>query len=259
MAGTGRSLLVIDRGSREPEARAELDAICAGARSRGGYDRASYCFLEVEPPYIGEGIDGALAGSPGTLTIVPYFLYPGRKSKAAVTDAMRRQAASPGTRFVVSRAMSMHPTMVDIVRSRVSAALEEGGEGGTPGGEVDVLVVCHGSKDPNAKRSIRYVVDALAPEYRSVDHCFLEIEKPDIRDGIRAAERRRPRVLVVVFYFLHEGAHVKRDIYEDLDPALAEAGGIGKALVTRHIGTDERMIDLVVSRAREAEEAAAAA
>lgn len=254
----GRSLLVIDRGSREPEARDELGAICAGAMRRGGYDHASYCFLEVEPPYIPEGIEGALAGAPGTLTIVPYFLYPGRKSKAAVTDAMRLQAGAPGTRFVVSRAMSMHPTMVDIVRSRVSAALEGGGEGATPPGEVDVLVVCHGSKDPNAKRSVRYVVDALSAEYRGVDHCFLEIEKPDIRDGVRAAERRRPRVLVVVFYFLHEGAHVKRDIYEDLNPALEEAAGLGKVLVTRHIGADERMIDLVVGRAREAEAAAAA-
>ena len=254
----GRSLLVIDRGSREPEARDELGAICAGAMRRGGYDHASYCFLEVEPPYIPEGIEGALAGAPGTLTIVPYFLYPGRKSKAAVTDAMRMQAGAPGTRFVVSRAMSMHPTMVDIVRSRVSAALEGGGEGATPPGEVDVLVVCHGSKDPNAKRSVRYVVDALSAEYRGVDHCFLEIEKPDIRDGVRAAERRRPRVLVVVFYFLHKGAHVKRDIYEDLNPALEEAAGLGKVLVTRHIGADERMIDLVVGRAREAEAAAAA-
>jgi len=249
---------VIDRGSREPEARDELDAICAGAMRRGGYDHASYCFLEVEPPYIPEGIEGALAGAPGTLTIVPYFLYPGRKSKAAVTGAMRMQAGAPGTRFVVSRAMSMHPTMVDIVRSRVSAALEEGGEGAAPPGEVDVLVVCHGSKDPNARRSVRYVVEALSAKYRCVDYCFLEIEKPDIRDGVRAAERRRPRVLVVVFYFLHEGAHVKRDIYEDLNPALKEAGGLGKVLVTRHIGADERMIDLVVGRAREAEAAAAA-
>ena len=249
---------MIDRGSREPEARDELDAICAGAMRRGGYDHASYCFLEVEPPYIPEGIEGALAGAPGTLTIVPYFLYPGRKSKAAVTGAMRMQAGAPGTRFVVSRAMSMHPTMVDIVRSRVSAALEEGGEGAAPPGEVDVLVVCHGSKDPNARRSVRYVVEALSAEYRCVDYCFLEIEKPDIRDGVRAAERRRPRVLVVVFYFLHEGAHVKRDIYEDLNPALEEAGGLGKVLVTRHIGADERMIDLVVGRAREAEAAAAA-
>ena len=249
---------MIDRGSREPEARDELDAICAGAMRRGGYDHASYCFLEVEPPYIPEGIEGALAGAPGTLTIVPYFLYPGRKSKAAVTGAMRMQAGAPGTRFVVSRAMSMHPTMVDIVRSRVSAALEEGGEGAAPPGEVDVLVVCHGSKDPNARRSVRYVVEALSAKYRCVDYCFLEIEKPDIRDGVRAAERRRPRVLVVVFYFLHEGAHVKRDIYEDLNPALEEAGGLGKVLVTRHIGADERMIDLVVGRAREAEAAAAA-
>ena len=254
----GRSLLVIDRGSREREARDELDAICAGAMQRGGYGHASYCFLEVEPPYIGEGIGRALAGAPETLTIVPYFLYPGRKSKAAVTGAMRMQAGSPSTRFVVSRAMSMHPVMIDIVRSRIAAALEGGGEGGTPRGSVDVLIVCHGSKDPNAKRSIQYVVDGLAPEYRSVDHCFLEIEQPDIRQGIRAAERRSPRILVVVFYFLHEGAHVKRDIYEDLNPALEEAS-VGKVLVTRHIGTDDRMIDLVVSRAREAEAAAGAA
>ena len=252
-----RSLLVIDRGSREQEARDELDAICSGARERGGYDHASYCFLEVEPPYIGEGIDGALAASPDTLTIVPYFLYPGRKSKAAVTGAMKRQAAEAGTRFVVSRAMSMHPVMADIVRSRVSAALEAGGEAGTPGSDVDVLLVCHGSKDPNARRSIEYLVGELGPGYRSVDHCFLEIERPDIREGVRAAERRRPRVLVVVFYFLHEGSHVKRDIYEDLNPALAGAD-LAKVLVTRHIGADERMIDLVVSRAREAEAAAGA-
>lgn len=253
----GRSLLVIDRGSREPEARDELDAICSGAKRRGGYDHASYCFLEVEPPYIDEGIDGALAASPGTLTIVPYFLYPGRKSKAAVTGAMKRQAGEAATRFVVSRAMSMHPAMADIVRSRISAALEAGGKAGTAAGDVDVLVVCHGSKDPNAKRSIRYLVDKLAPGYRNVDHCFLEIEQPNIRQGIRAAERRRPRVLVVVFYFLHEGAHVKRDIYEDLNPALKDAD-LGSVLVTRHIGADERMIDLVVSRAREAEAAAGA-
>jgi len=62
-----------------------------------------------------------------------------------------------------------------------------------------------------------------------------------------------PRVLVIVFYFLHEGAHVKRDVNADLSPALEASSGIGKAVVTRHLGTDPMMVDLILERAAEAE------
>lgn len=247
-----RGLLIIDRGSREQEARDELEAICAGIRSRGAYEHVGYCFLEVVPPFIPEGIADSVRRGIDSLTIVPYFLYPGRKVKAAVTDAMGLQS-STDVRFVVSRPMSMHPTMTELVRSRVSAALDEG-DLDMPESEVDVLLVCHGSKDPNAKMSIRYIMDGLEPVYKSTDYCFLEIEEPNISQGIAACEARDPEALVIVFYFLHEGAHVKRDIYEDLNPAL-EGSGMRRVLVTRHIGADERMIDLIVSRAAEAEDA----
>jgi sirohydrochlorin ferrochelatase len=53
---------------------------------------------------------------------------------------------------------------------------------------------------------------------------------------------------------LHKGAHVKRDIFEDLNPAL-EQFSIKKAIITEHIGTDEKMIDLILERAREVENA----
>jgi len=59
-------------------------------------------------------------------------------------------------------------------------------------------------------------------------------------------------VLVIVFYFLHEGAHVKRDIYEDLNPAL-EKSNLKNVFITKHIGADEKMIDLIIERAREVE------
>ena len=61
-------------------------------------------------------------------------------------------------------------------------------------------------------------------------------------------------MLVVVFYFLHEGAHVKRDIYEDLNPALEKAN-LSNVLITKHIGTDEKMVDLILERAKEVEDA----
>ncbi len=57
---------------------------------------------------------------------------------------------------------------------------------------------------------------------------------------------------MVVFYFLQEGAHVKRDIYEDLNPALEEAN-LQKVLITKHIGIDDKMIDLIIERTKEVE------
>ena len=49
---------------------------------------------------------------------------------------------------------------------------------------------------------------------------ILEIEEPNIDQGIQSCQKNNPEVLVIVFYFLHEGAHVKIDVNNDLKPAL---------------------------------------
>ncbi len=232
--------------------REELATICQGIKDKGRYAFADYCFLEVEPPYIQEGITKCLKHDIDSLTIVPYFLYPGRKVKIAVTDVMKLQKYTE-VKFLVTRAMSMHPTLVEIVNSRISSALKAKGLDVQDRG-VDVLVIGHGSKDPNAQRSMEYVVDGLRGSYRNVSRCWLEIEQPDIRAGIKRCEKDGPRVLVIVFYFLHEGIHVTTDINNDLVPAL-EDSTIKTAIITEHLGTDQRMIDMVIERAGEVERA----
>ncbi len=247
-----RGLLIIDRGSREREASEELEIISKGVREAGNYEFADFCFLEVVPPFIEDGIRGALARNIESLTIVPYFLYPGKKVKAAVADVMKYQRET-GVRFVVTKPMSMHQTLVDLVDSRIGAALEEK-QVALEKSEVDVLVIGHGSKDPNAQMSLKYVVDGLRDQYRNVGHCFLEIEQPDIPAGIRACQKNDPKALAVVFYFLHEGAHVKTDVYADLNPALEESS-LQNVCMTRHLGADKKMIELILERAREVEDA----
>lgn len=244
-----RGMLIVDRGSRQREAGEELEKICAAVRERGGYEYVDYCFLEVEPPFIEDGMPRALREGLDRLTVVPYFLYPGKKVKAAVTEVMTYQKGT-GTRISVTRPMSMHPAMVEMADSRVQAALAESGIS-LPRERVDVLVIGHGSKDPNAQISLRYVTDGLSGAgYRSASHCFLEIEQPDIEAGVRRCAESDPEALAVVFYFLHEGAHVKTDINADLAPALEKAA-LRNVCVTRHLGADERIIDLVMERAGE--------
>ncbi|MCV0400332.1 MAG: sirohydrochlorin cobaltochelatase [Nitrosarchaeum sp.] len=247
-----KGLLLIDRGSREREASEELEVICKEIKSKGDYVFTDFCFLEVEPPYIEDGIKKCLKQEIELLTIVPYFLYPGKKVKNAVTDVMKFQKDTK-VKFVVTKSMSMHKTLIELVRNRISASLQENNVT-IPEKDVDVLIIGHGSKDPNAQMSLNYVVDGLKTDYRNVNRCWLEIEQPDIFEGIKTCEKNNPKVLVIVFYFLHEGAHVKTDINNDLLPALKESS-IKNVCITKHLGADQKMIDLIIERAREVENA----
>ncbi|MFQ5782335.1 MAG: sirohydrochlorin chelatase [Nitrosopumilus sp.] len=247
-----RGLLLIDRGSREREASEELETICAAIKAKGDYIFTDFCFLEVEPPYIEDGVSKCLKEDIDSLTIVPYFLYPGKKVKIAVTDVMKFQKDTK-VKFLVTKPMSMHKTLVDLVENRISTTLKEN-KVDLPKEDIDVMIIGHGSKDPNAQMSLNYIVDELKNSYRNISRCWLEIEQPDIFEGIKKCKKDNPRVLVIVFYFLHEGAHVKTDINNDLIPAL-ENSNLKNTFITKHLGADEKMVDLIIERAKEVEDA----
>ena len=228
--------MLIDRGSREREAEEELEIICKKVKEKGNYDFTEFCFLEVVPPFIEAGMDKCLKKDVDEMTIVTYFLYPGKKVKIAVADAMKYQKNTK-IKFLVSKPMTMHKTMIELVDNRISTALQEN-QISLEKDKVDVLIIGHGSVDPNAQISLNYVVDGLKNTYKNVDRCYLEIEEPNIEQGITTCQKNNPEVLVIVFYFLHEGAHVKTDINNDLKPALEKAN-LKKVCITKHLGVDE--------------------
>jgi len=147
--------------------------------------------------------------------------------------------------------MSFHKLMTKIVDERIESTLAKNNITFSKK-EVDVLLIGHGSKDPEARTSLRYVVDKLKHQYRNISYCFLEIEQPNISQGIEESAKNPPTVLIVVPYFLHKGAHVKRDIYEDLNPAI-ERSNIKNIFITEHLGIDDKLVELVLERAKEAE------
>ena len=74
-----RGLLLIDRGSREREASEELEVICKGIKAKGDYVFTDFCFLEVEPPFIEDGIPKCLKQDIDSLTIVHTFCILAKK------------------------------------------------------------------------------------------------------------------------------------------------------------------------------------
>ena len=105
---TKRGLLLIDRGSREKEAKDELAALCTMIKQIRPSDFVDYCFLEVLPPFIDEGITNALKHDLDELILVPYFLYPGKKVKAAVTIHAMAMQKNTKTKFLVTRPYQHH-------------------------------------------------------------------------------------------------------------------------------------------------------
>jgi sirohydrochlorin ferrochelatase len=245
-----KALLIVDRGSREPDVRHELEQICRKTKQRTSYDYIDYSFLEVLPPFIAEGINRCVAAGASSVTVMPYFLYPGMKLKDTVKQSAQI-AKDKNLKLIITKPLSYHPTMVQLIIDRINETKVENCIS-QPNSDCDVVLIGHGSSDKNAHDAFVYSANAILPYYRNVVYCFLELDQPNIQEGIRRAIAAKPQLLLIVPYFLHKGAHIKRDVIEDLNAAL-DRYAFKNAYVARHLGVDEKLVDIVIERAREVE------
>jgi precorrin-8X/cobalt-precorrin-8 methylmutase len=245
-----RALLVIDRGSREPEVKQELEEICEIAKKRGRYDIASFCFLEVIPPFIEEGIKKCMDLGAGQITVMPYFLYPGMKLKDTVNKTAKL-IRERGPQIAIAKPLSYHSLMAQLIRERVKE-LKETRNLQIPDSECDVLLIGHGSSDRNAHDAFIFTAGAIKSYYRQVHHCFLELDRPNIDEGIGNAVLGKPRIILMMPYFLHKGAHIKRDVIQDIERALKKHD-FKDAYLSRHLGVDDKLVDLILERTSEVE------
>jgi precorrin-8X/cobalt-precorrin-8 methylmutase len=245
-----KALLIVDRGSREPDVRHELEQICFLAKQRAGYDHVDYSFLEVLPPFIPEGVSQCLAAGTNFITVMPYFLYPGMKLKDTVKQCAKI-GRDKNLNLVITKPLSYHPVMVELIIDRIDE-LKKTRCISQPDRECDVVLIGHGSSDKNAHDAFVHAANAITPYYRNVEFCFLELDRPNIEDGIGRAVAGDPHVILIVPYFLHRGAHIKRDVIKDLNAAL-DKYNFKNAFMGHHLGVDEKMVDIIIERAREVE------
>jgi sirohydrochlorin ferrochelatase len=245
-----KALLIVDRGSREPDVRRELEQICFLAKQRADYDHVDYSFLEVLPPFIPEGISQCMAAGTNFITVMPYFLYPGMKLKDTVKQSAKI-GRDKNLKLVITKPLSYHPMMVQLIIDRINE-LKKSRCISQPDRECDVVLIGHGSSDKNAHDAFVYAANAIRPYYRNVEFCFLELDRPNIEDGIGQVVARDPQAILIVPYFLHKGAHIKRDVIKDLNAAL-DKYKFKNAFMGHHLGVDEKLVNIIIERAREVE------
>ena len=117
-----RALLVVDHGSREPEAAAALEKLAAELRALRPGLRVYVAHLEQAPPSIAEALAACAADGVSELFVHPLFLAPGRHAARDLPRALAAAAAThPGLRVRVTPALGSAPGIAALVLATLPA------------------------------------------------------------------------------------------------------------------------------------------
>jgi sirohydrochlorin ferrochelatase len=116
-----------------------------------------------------------------------------------------------------------------------------------------LILIDHGSRVADANRTLEQLVDRLRVRgaWPIVEPAHMELAQPDLPTAFtRCVERGATRVIVVP-YFLAPGNHAGNDIPALTAAAAAAHPGVDWR-VAAPLGLDDRLLDVVETRAREA-------
>ena len=108
-----------------------------------------------------------------------------------------------------------------------------------------ILLVSHGSKAPQARKEIKVLAEQLKKRSRVVivQPAFLEIESPDIPEGIKQCAQKGATEIIILLNFLNSGRHAGEDIPKIIRQARKNYPGV-KFRLTKPIGQQGYLVDI---------------
>ena len=114
-----------------------------------------------------------------------------------------------------------------------------------------LLLIAHGSRQPEANEDLRALTDELRSEYAIVEPSFLELAEPTIDGAARRCVELGAECVILLPYFLSAGVHVRRDLQKHRD-RLASAFAKVAFVLAEPLGRHPLLREIVMQRAREA-------
>jgi len=118
-----KAILLVDHGSRLPEANALVEEVAALVAREAPQHHVEHAHMELAEPSIAQGVDACVAAGATDITVHPYMLGPGRHSSQDIPrlaeEAARRH---PGVTFRVTAPLGLHALLAKVVVERVREA-----------------------------------------------------------------------------------------------------------------------------------------
>jgi sirohydrochlorin cobaltochelatase len=199
-------------------------------------------FIELSDPPLSEAV--ATLPHTGKLAAVPLMLVAAGHAKGDIPAALARERTRyPGLSIVYGRPLGPHPTVLDLLRERLS---ETGADRDTT-----VLLVGRGSTDPDANAEVAKVARLLAEttDVAGVEYAFVSLAPPDTPAALERCRLLGADRIVVLPYFLFTGVLPRR--VDAQARHWADECAV-KLETARVIGDCDALADLTVERYREA-------
>jgi len=115
------ALVLVDHGSRRPEANAELERMAALVRAASPERVVRTAHMELAAPTLAEAVDACVAAGAAAVVLVPFFLGPARHSTEDIPRLAREAAERhPGVSVRVTPPLGAHPKLAEIVLERAA-------------------------------------------------------------------------------------------------------------------------------------------
>src|SRR4051812_20034731 len=119
--------------------------------------------------------------------------------------------------------------------------------------ETALLLIAHGSREPDANDDLHYVVTAMRQQgtFAIIEASFLEFARPTIGEGGQRCIEQGAECVVMLPYFLSAGVHVLRDLASARGELATRFAGIEFRLA-EPLGRHPRILEIVAARAQAA-------
>lgn len=262
------SVLLIGHGTRSNHGAEELRGFADAlhrARPAIGVEAG---FIEFVEPALDEALDRLVGAGARHVVGLPLLLLGAGHLKDDGPDALARaRTRHPGVSFRYARDLGVHPLVLATVEERIRA-VDLGPD--WPAGPSDaVVVVARGSTDPDANadlaKATRLLADgrglatglfdtlpsgAVTPPLGLVEPAFVSLARPSLEDALDRCQALGARRIAVVPYFLFTGVLVER--IAELTARWGAAHPDTAVAVGRHMGIDDRLVELAWARYDEA-------
>jgi sirohydrochlorin cobaltochelatase len=116
-------LLVVGRGSSDPDANADVQKLARLLWEGMGFGWGAACYIGVTTPLLPEALERCRRMGYCRILVLPFFLFTGVLEKRIRRLAHTFGREHPDTEVLCARYLSAHPLLVDVFRERAQEAL----------------------------------------------------------------------------------------------------------------------------------------